>query len=146
MLLPLSAFVRIKLLLIIFRDSFFSVTFKLVAVLPNLPGLPLPGSFQFITCFGIRVSGVLCTCPSYVSCLSLSTIVCVSCIISPICLFVTLSSLELRAALRHKSISVASNIHFVISLSSHISQLYVVILFIMVSYISLLLLLFMFLS
>ena len=32
MLLPLSAFVRIKLLLIIFRDSFFSVTFKLVAV------------------------------------------------------------------------------------------------------------------
>ena len=31
-LLPLSAFVRIKLLLMIFRDSLFSVTFKLVEV------------------------------------------------------------------------------------------------------------------
>ena len=74
-----------------------------------------------------------------------STIVCVTCIISLIPSFVTLSSLALPAALRQKSISAASNIRFVVSLIGHISWLHVIILFIKVLYVSLLLLLFMFL-
>ena len=59
-----------------------------------------------------------------------------------------LSRLDLPTALHQKSISVLSNIRFVVSLIDRISHshLYVITLLIMVSYISLVLLLFMFLS
>ena len=67
-------------------------------------------------------------------------------ITSPICSFVTVSSLDLLTALHQKSTSAASNIRFVISLIDYIPQLHVIIFFIMVLYIGLLLLLFVFLS
>ena len=92
-------------------------------------GFLLPGSFQFVTCFGIRVSGILWTCLYHMNYLFFisSTIVCVTCIIVLIRSFLTLLSLNLSAAFPQKSISAASNIRFVVSLIGHISQLYVII-------------------
>ena len=75
-----------------------------------------------------------------------SSIVSVTCIISLILSFVTLSSHGFPMTLQQKSISVAFNICFVVSLFGHISQLYVIIILIMVLYIILLLMLFLFLS
>ena len=71
-----------------------------------------------------------------------SIVVCVTCTISMIRSSVTLSSLDLPAAVRQKSIFVASKIPFVVSIIGHILQLYLIILFIGVLYISLLLVLF----
>ena len=100
-------------------------------LLLSLEGFLLPGGFQFKTYFGIRVSSSLCTCPYHMNCLFFisSTTVCVTYTVSMIRSFVTLSSLALPAALRQKSIFVASNIRFVVFLIDHISRLYVIILF-----------------
>ena len=91
-------------------------------LLLGLSGFLLSGSFQFITCFEIRVSNILCTCPYHMSCLFYIsfTIVCVTCIISLIRSFVTLSNLDLSVALQ-KSIPVTSNTRFVDSPIVHIS-------------------------
>ena len=60
----------------------------------GLPGFFFHEGLQFITCFGVPVLGILCTCPNRMSCLFISsTIVCVTRIISPIRSFVTFSSL-----------------------------------------------------
>ena len=68
-------------------------------------------------------------------------IACVASTISLMRSFVALSSLDLSAALHRKSISGASNVRFAVSLIGHISQLYMIIVFIAVLYLSILLLL-----
>ena len=99
-------------------------------------------SFLEVSSFGIRVPGILCTCKYHMSCLFFisSTILCITYIISLIRSFVILC-LDLLAALPEKSTSAASNVRFVVSLIEIISQL-----FIKVLYVSILLLLFMFIS
>ena len=97
-------------------------------LLLGLPGFFLPGGFQFVTCFGIRVSGILLhmSIPYELSVLYfihyhmrylhhfLDSLICYS--------------FKLSLPLRQKSISVVSNIQFVVSLIGHISQLHVIIL------------------